>query len=995
MRVLLALSDLYRNTGGGQTVYRKIIETAPNIEFCYLREAEAEHEQRPPNTRTFPLLSRNTLRLNTPPPHLDYERNALEEADAIARSVAGQSFDIVETPDFLTFGAALREACAYRGVKVGRFVLSMHGNISTSIELNWGSAGDKVLEYAVLEQRQFAAADGVYGISRSYIREWQARVDREVQYIDPAHFVRSRLPRGPLSDSAPPSLFCIGRSERLKGNDLFIELVRWLDPATYAKAQHVGPIDVSNGVSSAYHLANISRMRGLDVSYQPTLSVDELSAIYAAPSIIVLPTRYDTLNLVALEALFSGCPVAVSSKAGVCDYLDDAHPHLPYLKLDLGDFYGNVGAMQDLVENYDSHRRALHEALLEHPPLPATPLDMEGVYQGILDASARTPQPSSRRLELRLAGRSSPSEERDTAPALVGTSYEEEEAPALGHRVVQLVRHATPTEWKNRLRPLIRAPRHFLIDRLRGTGYFGDAKYFAMLADAHRVPHRLRNLGKRSERSQNELKDKLRGIYHDASNLLFRCNFWLDIARVERLRGQDLMAATYELRLLRLLGEDRLGLLPRLVETLEKHGFTREAEGVLAQYADPAAAPERVHALLKERFDQLRHYNEKPWAVVDDRRTGAARVAVIVSLYKAADKLRFFLTALSRQSLIQRGEVEIILVDSGSPTDERAAFEGFHAEHPLSIVYARSAGRETIQAAWNRGIRLATAPHLVFLGVDETLYPEALEVLTDELDNHPETDWVMANSLVTAVDEHGLHKNDIMPYDRSGATKDNVYLETCYLSWVGGMYRKSIHDRFGYYDETFRGAGDTEFKSRLLPHINVRFVDRMLGLFLNYPDGQTTASPMAEIEDNRAWYLHRTAGGIRYAFDSRSVEDAEALLRLCTGYRKSYYRHISTDVEYGSLLADYILSREPDSALASALAPGLHALVEQLRRLEFSPHSTSRRDAIGRMTGAWRTARSWQKEHERTPPELGVGTSHYKLSNDNRYEQHSWLWKSV
>ena len=58
-----------------------------------------------------------------------------------------------------------------------------------------------------------------------------------------------------------------------------------------------------------------------------------------------------------------------------------------------------------------------------------------------------------------------------------------------------------------------------------------------------------------------------------------------------------------------------------------------------------------------------------------------------------------------------------------------------------------------------------------------------------------------------------------MPYDRRKYQQDLVYLETCYLSWVGALYRRSIHDRFGYYDGSFRGAGDTEFKSRILPFI--------------------------------------------------------------------------------------------------------------------------------------------------------------------------------
>jgi len=296
-------------------------------------------------------------------------------------------------------------------------------------------------------------------------------------------------------------------------------------------------------------------------------------------------------------------------------------------------------------------------------------------------------------------------------------------------------------------------------------------------------------------------------------------------------------------------------------------------------YGDPARADEHVYAFLKQAFSRLSGYQAKPFEILDDHRSGEPNVAVIVSLYKAADKLNFFLTALSQQTLVRQDKVELILIDSGSPTNERTVLDAYFKSTPLNFVYARSRERETIQAAWNRGITLARAPYLVFLGVDETLYPEALEILAQELHKDSDVDWVMGNSLVTSVDHAGLYQCDIMPYDRTGAGKDHVYLETCYLSWVGGMYRKSLHDRFGYYDETFGAAGDTEFKSRILPYIKVKFIDRILGLFLNYPDGQTTMSPRAEIEDLRAWYIHRTPGGVRYAFENRPIEEAEALLR--------------------------------------------------------------------------------------------------------------------
>lgn len=103
----------------------------------------------------------------------------------------------------------------------------------------------------------------------------------------------------------------------------------------------------------------------------------------------------------------------------------------------------------------------------------------------------------------------------------------------------------------------------------------------------------------------------------------------------------------------------------------------------------------------------------------------------------------------------------------------------------------------------------------------------------------------------------------------------------------------------------------------------MKFIDRTLGLFLNYPDSQTTASPKAEIEDSRAWYLHRTPGGVRYAFEGAPVEKAEDLLRDAISYRKAYCQHISSDVEYASYLASYVKSRKPDSPIARAVEDDL------------------------------------------------------------------------
>jgi glycosyltransferase involved in cell wall biosynthesis len=972
MRVLLIATDLYRDVGGGQTVYKRIIESAPHVQFFYYRENEREDAPRPPNAIAVRLAARLKLKVLSAPPFPGYKRTHLQDADRFARSVAGQHFDIVDIPDFFSFGSLLRDAFEHHHVQAERIVLAMHGNISVSLEMAWGSAGDNVLEQRLLERQQFEEADGAYAISPRYIREWQAEVNRPVQYIDPLAFVDvpESAPEEWSNEILKPNLYCIGRTERRKGNDLFVEIVRWLDPATYGKAAHIGDEVISSwGVGTRAILHEIARKRDASLEYFPSFTRNELKALFRSPSLVILPVRYDTLNLVALEALFEGCPVAVSSEAGVCDYLDSTHPGLPYVKIAFGDFYGAVQAINDLLGDYNEYRRVLRSRLEQALPRARRALDIGSIYREILDGQS-------------------------TAVRMPGTPiqyYESGLTP--GARAGRIAKRLLPIETYRALERVARSPGKYFVRKLKESEYFGDARYLAVVADSKDVPARLKRIAEHSEYNKLRLGEKLNEIYGACSNPLYRCNFWLDIARIERILQNELVAVTYELRALRLVGWDAFGILPRVVAALRSKGLTHEADAAEALYADPASAPGRVRALLNERYRENLHKSELPYEYIEDRRTNSCpRVAVIVSLYKAAAKLPVFLTTLRQQTLVRRGSVEVILIDSGSPDCEKDVILRYWEVTGMNAVYARSERRETIQAAWNRGIMLSTAPYLVFLGVDETLYPDALDYLANELDNNPSADWVMANSLVTAVDEHGVYKNDVMPYDRGGGSKNHTYLETCYLSWVGGMYRKSIHERFGYYDESFGAAGDTEFKNRILPHIEVKFVPRTLGLFLNYPDERTTASPRAEIEDLRAWYIHRTPGGIDYAFADRPTEDVARLLEASLGYRKSYCQHVSADIEYATYLSDHLHKRQ---RLNGYLSMQLHVLLGDLQRMEYTPSPRNWFQCQSQLVSSWRHARDLRgNNYSGSEIDRSVG-QHYKVLNDNRFEQHSWLWKTT
>ena len=93
-------------------------------------------------------------------------------------------------------------------------------------------------------------------------------------------------------------------------------------------------------------------------------------------------------------------------------------------------------------------------------------------------------------------------------------------------------------------------------------------------------------------------------------------------------------------------------------------------------------------------------------------------------------------------------------------------------------------------------------------------------------------------------------------------------------------------------------AGDTEFKSRILKFINVAYISENLGIFLNYPDERKSESPLAEIEDLRAWYLYRTVQGIDYQFEKYDIKQLKNFFYENFVYRKSYSTELSYDFNY-------------------------------------------------------------------------------------------------
>ncbi len=121
-------------------------------------------------------------------------------------------------------------------------------------------------------------------------------------------------------DSAKILLY-VGRIEAEKGIDLLIEAASLIDSSHNIEVRIVGGgKEEKDKIDS---LKQQCRKLGIDrlTHFQEAVAQSELPLYYSAADLCVLPSRYETFGLVALEALACGTPVIASKTGGMAEVI--------------------------------------------------------------------------------------------------------------------------------------------------------------------------------------------------------------------------------------------------------------------------------------------------------------------------------------------------------------------------------------------------------------------------------------------------------------------------------------------------------------------------------------------------------------------------------------------------------------------------------------------------------------------------------------------------
>jgi glycosyltransferase involved in cell wall biosynthesis len=208
-------------------------------------------------------------------------------------------------------------------------------------------------------------------------------------------------------------------------------------------------------------------------------------------------------------------------------------------------------------------------------------------------------------------------------------------------------------------------------------------------------------------------------------------------------------------------------------------------------------------------------------------------VSAIVSTYANERFIEGCLRDLLRQTLGR--QLEIIVIDSCSPQNEGVIVRRFQAKHP-NIVLVRTEQRETLYQAWNRGIKMARGKYVTNANTDDRLRPDAYEIIARELDADTNIALVYGDILFTNLENQTFEKHIRTGFSRRPDYSPEIMLTGCHMG-PQPMWRKEIHAAIGYFDESFRSAGDYEFWCRIALRYPMRHLRRFLGLYLHNPAG--------------------------------------------------------------------------------------------------------------------------------------------------------------
>src|ERR1700733_12213698 len=180
-------------------------------------------------------------------------------------------------------------------------------------------------------------------------------------------------------------------------------------------------------------------------------------------------------------------------------------------------------------------------------------------------------------------------------------------------------------------------------------------------------------------------------------------------------------------------------------------------------------------------------------------------VSVITAVFNAEDCIASCIESVLRQDY---PNIEHIILDGCSMDGTVAILRQYQDR----IAIWQSEPDNGVYDAWNKGLSLARGEWIAFLGADDLYLPGAISAYMELARQNPDAKFLSSGARLFSPSGYSPIFGGPWEWSRFATAMSTIH--------VGTMHHKTLFNRFGKFDTSYRIAGDYEFLLR--PRGNLR-----------------------------------------------------------------------------------------------------------------------------------------------------------------------------
>jgi glycosyltransferase involved in cell wall biosynthesis len=248
-------------------------------------------------------------------------------------------------------------------------------------------------------------------------------------------------------------------------------------------------------------------------------------------------------------------------------------------------------------------------------------------------------------------------------------------------------------------------------------------------------------------------------------------------------------------------------------------------------------------------YKLAKYINDGDFQIVETK--DLPKVSIITSVYNADQYIEQFLQDITRQTIFKE-KCELILINANSPGNEEPIIKKYMEQYPNNIIYKRLDKDPGIYPVWNMGIKMASGEYITNANVDDRKRIDNLEVLARYLYSNKDVSVAYGQNFITNTPNETFENNSsngnifgLVAHQKQGTIfpklDKNVLTYEGNLPHCMPMWRKDLHDKYGFFDETYKSSSDWEFWLRcLFSGEKIEDIKQIIGLYYLNPKGLST-----------------------------------------------------------------------------------------------------------------------------------------------------------